>query len=206
MKYVLSAAACLLLAVPAQGEEFGQLHDAIRYCQPKTQDPQLIISSCLKAIDSNLIDRDALAEAWINVAAAHLMLKQFDDAGAAASHAIDADPNKWQAYVDRAIVEFTQKKAQDAENDLDKAISLAPREIGPVQTRGRLYLAEGRFDLAVADLSAAIALDSDAAQAYGLRAIAYDKQGKHDLAAADRAELQKRDPDDKFGLLHPKTN
>jgi tetratricopeptide (TPR) repeat protein len=202
MNAIRTAALLILACVPAAAEDYGQLHDAIKYCQPKNaDDPNLVISSCLKALDSNLIDRSARAQAWINVAGAHLELKQYPDAFNAADNAIEADPNKWRAYANRAIAEAELGKPADAETDLDKAIDMAPNEPGPVLTRGQLYLAEGKLDQAIADFSTVIEKDSSTAPAYGLRAVAYAKQGKADLAAADRAQYSKLDPEDKYGLL-----
>ena len=198
--FAAAFAAALLAAPHAQAD--GQIRDANRYCNPSAADnPDLIITSCQKAIDSNLLGRNELSEAWNNIGGAHLLLKQYDQAVPALDKAIAADPKKWKAYVNRAIAEAELNEAAPAEADLNAAVQLAPNEPGPVRTRGQLYLAEGRLDIAIADFAAAIANDSGDARAYGYRAKAYDQQGKKDLAAADIAQLQHLDPDNKFGLM-----
>jgi tetratricopeptide (TPR) repeat protein len=200
MLFACGFAAALLITPQARAD--GQLRDANRYCNPSAaDDPELIIGSCLKAIDSNLLGRNELSEAWNNVGGAHLLLKQYDQAVPALDKAIEADPKKWKAYVNRAIAEASLREPGPAETDLNTAVQLAPNESGPIRTRGQLYLGEGKLDQAIADLSAAIQIDSDDARAYGFRAMAYRKIAKPDLAAADIAQLQRLDPDDKFGLM-----
>ncbi|HEY2071352.1 MAG TPA: tetratricopeptide repeat protein [Rhizomicrobium sp.] len=199
----LMLAGVLVAAWPATAAT-NQIRDALRNCRPMTEDKQLLIGSCLKAIDSGMLEHDALAEAWINVAGGHIALKEYPAAESAAAHAIDADPNKWQGYANRGLAEAMEQKNDLAETDLNKAVEMAPKEPGAVGTRGRAYLAEGRLDQAVADLTAAIALDDTSAWAYSLRADAYTRQGKTDLAATDRAKVHALNPDDTPGLQKPK--
>lgn len=194
-------AAAVVAITSSAAQADGQIHDAIHYCQPHEADqPVLIITSCLKAIDSNLLDRMALAQAWTNVGAAHLELKQYDKAIMALNHAIESDPKMWRAYGDRGVAEAETGKLDAAETDIDTAIQLAPNEPSPLLTRGELYLGEEKFDKAQTDFSSGIAMDAKNVPAYYYRAMAWDKLGNKDLAAKDRAMVKMLDPDNKTGL------
>ncbi|HTQ12807.1 MAG TPA: tetratricopeptide repeat protein [Rhizomicrobium sp.] len=204
MKIALTATllACVATGALAQSQEsYGQLHDAIKYCQPHVADnPELIIASCLKAIDSGFVGGQSLAQAWNNVGGAHIILKQYDQAILALNNAIAADPKLWRAYENRGAAEGALGELDKAGADIDVAMQLAPKEPGPVRMQGQLFLAERRYDDAVASFTAAIANDSSDAPSYGLRAQVYDKLNQPDKAAADRAKLKELDPDNKYGM------
>src|SRR5581483_2236755 len=73
------------------------------------------------------------------------------------------------------------------------------RDSGPLSAtasiqRGRVYLAEGRYDRAIAAFTAAIRLDSSNATAHGNRGLAYQEAGDYEAAIADYTEAIRRDP------------
>jgi len=88
-----------------------------------------------------------------------------------------------------------------AERAAGEAMSLAPRDPGPLLLRARALAAQQRFAEASTDLDRAIALDSKLADAYVFRASALRRQRGYDRAAADLAAALALDPGHPEALL-----
>jgi tetratricopeptide (TPR) repeat protein len=90
--------------------------------------------------------------------------------------------------------EAAEKAAQERLKDYAAAIVLAPADDEAVRSRGRFYLAQGKFKEAIEDFSTALELDQDNLEARLLRARAYQQDGDAKRAREDLDILLKKQP------------
>ena len=90
--------------------------------------------------------------------------------------------------------EAAEKAAQERLKDYAAAIELAPADDEAVRSRGRFYLAQGKFKEAIEDFSTALELDQDNLEARLLRARAYQQDGDAKRAREDLDILLKKQP------------
>ena len=73
---------------------------------------------------------------------------------------------KADAYVNRGVIYFRQKKYPQAIEDYNQAIALAPKHIQAYINRGIAYSSQGNQERAIADYDEALKIDPDNADAY----------------------------------------
>ncbi|MDD2772177.1 MAG: tetratricopeptide repeat protein [Elusimicrobiales bacterium] len=91
-------------------------------------------------------------------------------------------PRTSLAYSNRAVALAAENKAQQALQDLDKALELQPDNTDALANRCGLYLARGKDDIALRDCDRALALAPNISGAWQNRGLIYLK--RRDYAAA----------------------
>ncbi len=85
----------------------------------------------------------------------------------------------------RAVAYLNLRKDQEAVDDLDAAIELAPDYAEAYANRGRAAISQERYEEAIEDLDHAIELNAELSQAFGNRGFAWQQLGKDVEAIAD---------------------
>lgn len=160
--------------------------------------------SALKDFDKGIELNPKIPHLFVNRGSVHLNLKHYEASIKDLDEAIRLDSTIAGAFLNRANTHTETKNYAAALSDYNQAISLA-RKPEHFYGRGRLYIAQGKFDLAVKDNSEALAIDPKSASAYGNRGVAYGKLGKHLLAIEDLRKAVALRPDAaglRFNLSH----
>jgi tetratricopeptide (TPR) repeat protein len=148
------------------------------------------LEPAIRDFDAVIRLRPGDAEGFVERAQAHLRMEQYAaailDSGAALAH----NPKIALAYTLRAIALRQSGRPQQALEDLNRSVDLAPNESNYFQ-RAATYQAMGQHKLALADLNQVIELKPDGPQAYFARA-------QSRLALGDQAGANQ---DRKQGLL-----
>ena len=92
---------------------------------------------------------------------------------------------KADAYVNRGVIYFRQKKYDLAIKDYTKAIALAPKNVHAHINRGIAYATQKDHERAIEDYNKAIGIAPDNADAYINRGIAYSSHGYHKQASTN---------------------
>ncbi|MDR1256998.1 MAG: tetratricopeptide repeat protein, partial [Spirochaetaceae bacterium] len=87
--------------------------------------------------------------------------KRLKDAAGCFDRALAASPLDMDAILGRASVYRFERKPDEAEALLSRAVELYPRRSEPYSERGRFYRETGKINKALADLDAAAAIDPD---------------------------------------------
>lgn len=99
-------------------------------------------------------------------------------------------------FVNRAIVETSLNRYQDAFADYHRAIDTMPELPEPYVGRGNIYFLAGKLDKAIDDYTRAMDLKLTRMHiAYLNRGMAYEKQGRLDVAEADYRKALELLPD-----------
>jgi tetratricopeptide (TPR) repeat protein len=115
-----------------------------------------------------------------------LQSKQYAQAVAAFTAALQKNDSLKQAYLLRGDCEQQLKKYGDAASDYGQYSLLSPNDVGGYLRLSKAYGCLGKNNLALSYLSKAVVLDPRDASIYTARAALYDKLGKHAMAVDDR--------------------
>jgi tetratricopeptide (TPR) repeat protein len=105
------------------------------------------------------------------------------------TEAIRLDPQYAPAYSSRGFAYLHTGRSQEAIQDYDEAIRLAPEnpnQADDYYNRGFVYQTTGQYEQAIEDFTQAIRLNPVRADLYESRATAYDNLGEEQKATADR--------------------
>jgi tetratricopeptide (TPR) repeat protein len=111
--------------------------------------------------------------------------RDYDQSLKECDSAIKINPLVAPAYRYRARAESVIGKSQDALNDLNLAIKLAPTDIYNLPQRAQLYCRLKRYSDAITDCDTCIKQSPKMARAYFIRAYCADATGKHFDAISD---------------------
>ncbi len=128
--------------------------------------------------------------------------KDYDCQIAAASKAIQANPNDAAAYVKRGNAYDEKGNSNQAILDYNKAIELDPKNASAYYNRAIVYANKDDSGQAILDYSKAIELNRKYAPAYDNRGDLYLKRNLFYLAAADFTEAVELKPDNKDYQKH----
>jgi tetratricopeptide (TPR) repeat protein len=134
------------------------------------------------------------ADALTRGGKAHLQKKEYPQAVADFSKAIELDPKSADAYHYRGVAHLQLGEQEQALADLGESLRLNPTDAHVHFNRGVAYSRAGDFDQALADFSEAIRLDPTYAKAYLARSSVYRRMGDEIKAAADRQKAIELDP------------
>ncbi len=98
---------------------------------------------------------------------------------------LETFPNNAEIWSNRGNARASQMKLQEAIEDYEQAIALAPDAPDPYLNRGAALENMGRWDDAIADYNQVLAIDPDDAAAYNNRGNAQGGQGNWDAALTD---------------------
>jgi Tfp pilus assembly protein PilF len=134
------------------------------------------------------------AEALTRSGKARLQDKDYSQAVAEFSKAIEFDPKSAAAYHGRGIAHLQLGELERAVADLNESLRLNPTDSQVVYNRGVAYSRTGDNDRALADFGEAIRLNPSFARAYLARSRIYAKMGDDAHADADRQKAFELDP------------
>jgi tetratricopeptide (TPR) repeat protein len=117
-----------------------------------------------------------------------------DQAIAALTQVITAQPNDLQGYFKRALLYIQEGQNDLALADLNKVIELAPQYAPGFVRRAYLYMLEDDNEHALSDLNQALQLDPRTAEAYFHRSFVYLTKKFDDQALADLNQVIQIDP------------
>ena len=117
-----------------------------------------------------------------------------EEAVAAYTEAIEADPQSWQAFDSRAVAYARLQLPDLADADRDHAVQIAPKAFEPLMARGVDRFLKKRYPDAVRDLDAAVRLNPDNLQLYHWRGCAYAQDNQPEPAIADFTHVIDGDP------------
>ena len=147
---ILLAAATAAHAQPA--------NDAER-CASITNNPDLAIQHCSRAIESGKFTGEPLARLHYNRGIEWAAKSNYDRAIADYDAAIQLNPRNGDAYYNRGNAWGNKGDHDRAIADYDIAVKLDPKSSGTLLARGRTRLYSGDFPRAVADLEQSLKLD-----------------------------------------------
>ena len=118
-----------------------------------------------------------------------------DRAERAYGAALERTPQDPELLIDRAFARAEAQRYQDAVDDLNRAIVLAPNKADPYLYRAGAYRSLGKQDKAMEDVQRALALEPSNPEALLLRGNLRAAGGNQDGARADWQMVTKVDPD-----------
>jgi tetratricopeptide (TPR) repeat protein len=126
----------------------------------------IFASSLAPAADEN---KSSPMDLLFSKAAKHTLMKEYDSAIQAYTAAIAIDPEYAKAYRNRGLVYMENGAYSTAIKDLEKAISLTPRDEASFSTscytsRAFCYMQMGLYEKAINDYNAAINLRKELAE------------------------------------------
>jgi tetratricopeptide (TPR) repeat protein len=134
---------------------------------------------------AQLVMPTSTADLHFNLGVALYNQGRIDEAIAAYSRAIQAEPTFDKAYNNRGYVQFVRKNYSEALADLDEAVRLNPKNDLALSNRGAVLASLERLDEALADLTRAIAINAGNAQVFSDRAGIYMDCGRVEDAKKD---------------------
>lgn len=161
---------------------------------PESKGWQNVVEGIRKAVDEMRFQANSSSEDVQNRRLAEwifqqgnflLMLKQFNIAIEAYSHAIDLNPDNAAAYNNRGNAYSDIDEYVLAVQDFDKAIGLDLKLAEAYNNRGIVYKEKGELDRAIRDFDKALELKSDFTEAYNNRGNAYRNMDNLPKAFAD---------------------
>ncbi len=129
--------------------------------------------------------RRSPAIALFNQWTTDMLAKKWDEALAAFTAAIKADPNNTDAYWGRALVYESKGDYNSAIADYTAMIKSNPTNARAYFLRGTVYFYKGDYNSAIADYTATIGIAPDAVPAYGYRGETYYASGHLTESLAD---------------------
>ncbi|MBI3665779.1 MAG: tetratricopeptide repeat protein [Acidobacteria bacterium] len=135
------------------------------------------------------------AEVPYSMGFSHYVLEQYDEAAARLSEAIEKNPKFDRAYFLLAIVKLTSGKAEEARDQLEKALALNRSNAYYRCIYGMALTAQARFDEAVPALQGAIAASPNYALAHYQLGRALSLQQKYAAAVPELEKALKLKPD-----------
>lgn len=101
-----------------------------------------------------------------------------------------------ELYYDRALIKNNLRRANDAMEDIEKAIDADPANARAYGFRGHLYIIKGDYHRALSDLNRSIELDRNLFPSYETRSRAYEALGQVNEALADMKTALSLRPND----------
>lgn len=143
-------------------------------------------AEALERLDAAIHDDPSYDQLYVSRGVIHRRLKQFDEAIADFSRAIELAPRAWQTHLYRGIVYTDDLGAYDLGiRDFRTVIELNPDNTDAVMNMGVAHYKAGRYDEAIARYSDAIARTRDSTRITYLRGLAYMAKGDAAGAGTD---------------------
>jgi tetratricopeptide (TPR) repeat protein len=189
---LLTIVAAIVCAVPAASADDATACAEVSYLK------DVAIPACTRLIESGDLRGDDLARVYSYRGRARLWAsnpRDFDPAMADHDQAVRLAPGLASVYVNRALAWVRLGKGEQAGEDIEKAIALAPDDAEAYFTRAEMYrYTAARREQVISDYGKAFALEPDYAEAYyGQATLLFDTD--FDRAIADYTRIIERKPD-----------
>jgi tetratricopeptide (TPR) repeat protein len=192
--FAVSAICCAALIGLSWPALAASLQDAWKGCNARQVLPAERIVQCSTVIDSRDVKPEYRAQALTARGFARMLQKDFTGALPDFDAAIEQNPDLATAYYYRGTL-LAQSDPDRAIADLNKAISINPKDADFFRERSSIYIKRQNYERGIADLTTAIGLAKNPKSEYFLRAAAYEDLGDRDKAIADYRESLLLDPD-----------
>jgi tetratricopeptide (TPR) repeat protein len=136
------------------------------------------------------------APAYLNLGYAEAGLGDRSAARTAFEKARDLDPEAFDApaYMTLGKIQFESGDFADAEESLNRTITLAPAQAAGYIGMSQVYVAEQKFDEALALLEQGIKVEPSSGEAHAALGALYEKRGRTDEALKEFEESVRLDP------------
>ena len=122
---------------------------------------------------------------WFRRGLEYTVKKEYDNAIAAFTAAVAADPRDAGSYYNRAVLHQKCGGCGAAMDDYTRAARLAPSDADIYYNRALAQQCSGNINAAIEDYTRAIRLNPDDPEPYWNRGVAYSHKGRDDLASTD---------------------
>ena len=152
--------------------------------------------AAVMAFTGCIMRRPEHVTAWKCRGGAYGKLRQYDQALADCSKAIELKADFAEAWYNRGVVYGNLHQYDKAIANYSKTIELKPDYVNALYNRGNAYRHLHQYDKAIADYSKAIELSPDDADAWTNRGLAYAGLRQYDKAIAQYSKAIELNPDD----------
>lgn len=139
------------------------------------------------------LDSDQLYDIWLGKAYVENTLGNDDEALISYQQAIEADPERAEAYSQIGNIYVYQEAYTQAVEALDTAIDKTTEDADNFYNRGLAHLELGDFEQAISDFDRALILSPSYAPAYAERGRSYTELEDYESAVADLSQAIQRD-------------
>ncbi len=195
------ATALVMAPSPARAQS-NDLLIALQVCADPDRSAHDHRTFCRRALETGELPPKTVAQVWVNYGVATVELGDLNDGLMAYTRAIVADPTLLQAYLNRASINMTRKKYDQALADFDAVLARDERNIEARLGRGLILLEAERPDLALAEFDLAVTQHPRDSQARFNRGVAYHNLGYYAEAEADFSAVISRSPNDVRALVN----
>jgi len=186
---------------PGPAPSVTSFENAWRACNTAQVHPADRIANCTIVIESGQAKRAGRARALVGRGFGHVLQKNLDSALADFTAATRDDPKLATAYYYRGAIQVNRDPKR-ALADLNKAISINPKDADYFRERSSIYVKRKDYPHAIADLTTAIRLAKNPKREYFLRGVAHEDSGRTDKAIADFQASLLLDPDNEVIRRH----
>jgi Flp pilus assembly protein TadD len=113
----------------------------------------------------------------LNEARAAVALKDYDTAGAKYDTVLAKDSQNVTALAQLGVIRYRQKRLDEAEESLRKAVALAPNDAASRALLGVVCVRKGKVEQAYGELTRAVALDPHNAEAHNYLGVVLNEKG-----------------------------
>lgn len=117
-----------------------------------------------------------------------LKQQQYDEAIAAFSKALEAEPDDFEAYHNRGVAWFYKGEYDKAIADYTHALEVNPNRAETYHNRGGAWFYKSRYDQAISDYTRGLEISPDDSEAYNNRGAVWYYKGDYEKAIADHAK------------------
>lgn len=173
------------------------LHADDRTDCTKSEDPAVVAAACGRLIADASSTAEVKAVAHASIGYSHRRQKQWAEAIAEYTAAIELNPKLSALYFNRGVVRYAGGDPKAAIVDFSEAIRLDPKDPQPLVNRAIMQFEGGVYPPAIADMDAAIRLAPQMTMLYMYRGKIHIAAGNVDKAVADFRQVLKAEPDNR---------
>jgi tetratricopeptide (TPR) repeat protein len=177
-----------------------KVEEAMREVERLKQELALAKGDFTKKVEYDNAIKELSSADFLHKGNAFIDSKDFENAIAAYTKAIELDPKYAMAYYNRGNAYRALGKREQTITDYSKAIELDPKYVYAYNNLGAVYRSLGKNEQAIADFNKAIELNPKDAYAYSNRGNAHRALGKNEQAIADFNKAIELDP--KFAMAY----
>lgn len=185
-----------LLASMLAGAVHAQANTDLEQCRSITNNPDLAIKLCTRALDSGKLAPRDRAQAHLNRGVEWANKNDYDRALADYDAALRIDPKLADAYHNRGSAWAHKGDPDRAIADFDASLRLNPKDAGVLHSRAVELTVKGDYARALADYDAVVRLDPKAVDISFSRARAFFYSGNYPRAIEEFEKAHKLSPTD----------
>ena len=190
----------VLLAPLLAAAAYAQSNPDFEQCLKITNNPDLAIKHCTRALDSGKLSATEQAQAHLSRGVEFATKNDYDRAIADYDAALRIDPKLTDAMHNRGIAWAHKGNPERAIADFDAVLKLNPKDAGVLHSRAVELTVQGEYARALADYDAVARLDPKATGLSFSRARTLFYSGDYGRAVEEFEKAYKLDPNDYSAL------